>query len=492
LVLRLGGKLAVAIAFVVPLVVLLATVRTSVGFWDTGDLQTVAWIAGIPYPTGYPLYVIVGWIWTHALPLASVAARLNALSAVAIAAGSSLVCATALLLDVAAILAIAAGWTFAFAHTIWYRATYADVHPLGFVVAFAAIALAVRWQRRGEERALMAAIVLAGVAVALDNTTVLILVGGAIIALARRPPLRQSAIAIAAAALIVVIAYAYLPLRSAQVTAARIDPTLALGVPPGRPFWDDHHPSTVDGFRALVTGTEWSAGSALAHILSLDALRKTEDRFGPELATDLPASLVVIAGVGLAFAAVNDAIIVLGLVIAALLPALFGATYPPEADPERYSFMLYAVVVIGVALAFDRAIRSVIPARVPIATGIAVAAFALTIGLEISHAGDLLVFRIDTEAADMASDVAANTADGAVVVAPWDYATPLAYRAYVEHAFGRRIVLVGFPEDYTDGYADWLQRGQVAIVAKKPPSIPGFRARVVHVGDPSVYELLPR
>ena len=41
---------------------LLATVRTSVGFWDTGDLQTVAWIGGIPYPTGYPLYVVAGWL----------------------------------------------------------------------------------------------------------------------------------------------------------------------------------------------------------------------------------------------------------------------------------------------------------------------------------------------------------------------------------------------------------------------------------------------
>ena len=37
--LRLHGPRAVAIAFAVPLVVLLASVRTSVGFWDAGDLQ---------------------------------------------------------------------------------------------------------------------------------------------------------------------------------------------------------------------------------------------------------------------------------------------------------------------------------------------------------------------------------------------------------------------------------------------------------------------
>src|SRR5665213_2008850 len=72
---RLQGALTVAIAFVVPLVVLLGSVRTSVGFWDTADLQTVTWIAGIPYPTGYPGYVAIGWLWAHVVPCAPVAAR---------------------------------------------------------------------------------------------------------------------------------------------------------------------------------------------------------------------------------------------------------------------------------------------------------------------------------------------------------------------------------------------------------------------------------
>src|ERR1700681_1556953 len=163
--------MTLVIAFVVPLAVLLSSVRTSVGFWDTADLQTVAWIAGIPYPTGFPGYVVIAWLWTHALPFASVAARVNALSGCAVAGGAATIRALALLFAVLPALAILAAWTFAFAHVIWVRATYADVHPLGFALAFVAIALALYWVRRDDARALATGIVLAGVALAVDNTT---------------------------------------------------------------------------------------------------------------------------------------------------------------------------------------------------------------------------------------------------------------------------------------------------------------------------------
>ncbi|HEY6236742.1 MAG TPA: DUF2723 domain-containing protein, partial [Candidatus Elarobacter sp.] len=201
--LRLHGTRTVAVAFAVPLVVLLASVRTSVGFWDIGDLQTVVWIAGIPYPTGFPGYVVIGWLWTHALPFGSVAARVNALSAVAVAGGAATITAVALLFEALPLVAILGGWTFAFAHTVWFRASYADVHPVGFAVAFVAVALAVRWALRGDRRALGTGIVLAGTAVAIDNTTVLILFGGVVVTLARRWPARVVAGGLAAAVVIV-------------------------------------------------------------------------------------------------------------------------------------------------------------------------------------------------------------------------------------------------------------------------------------------------
>jgi hypothetical protein len=503
--LRLTGPVTVAIAFAVPLVVLLASVRTSVGYWDTGDLQTVAWIAGIPYPTGFPGYVIVGWLWTHLLPLGSVAARLNALSAVAIASGAATVAATALLFEVLPAVAILAGTTFAFANAVWLRGTYADVHPLGFAVAFAAVALAVRWVLRGDERALATGIVLAGAAVAIDNTAVLILSGGVVATLARRWPLPVVARSLAIAVLIVGAAYAYLPLRSAYVTAHRADPTLALGIPPGRPFWDDHHPSTREGFRSLVAGTEWGPGETLAVLFTPAVVRRAADRFGAEVSADEPQGLLIVALIGLGFVVAQAPVIGLGLILTASVPALFGAAYPAEADPERYVLALYAVTALGVAVAADRTVRAFGRARPAVALGVVCALLAVVCANDLLRGRDLFAYRAtrvpsslaslfayraNAEASELGTRVATSTRDDAVVVAPWDWATALAYRAYVEQTFGRRIVVCALAHEHLDEYAGWMRDRQVTIVSEGTPNLPGYRTRRLTDGNPQVYEVL--
>jgi hypothetical protein len=488
--LRLHGT--IALAFAVPLIVLLTSVRTSVGFWDTGDLQTVAWIAGIPYPTGYPGYVMLAWLWMHAVPIASPAARLNALSAIAIAFGSATICALALLFEVVPLLAVLGGWTFAFAHVVWLRGTYADVHPVGFVTALVAFALAVVWTLRGDARALAGAIVIAGLAVAIDNTTVLVLAGGVVAALGRPWPWRAAVPAASAALLIVVAAYAFLPLRSAYVTSHRLDPTLALGIPAGRPFWDDHHPATVAGFRSLVAGTEWGPHETLIQIISPGAVRAAIERFGGELNDDEPEGMLLAAVVGIGFIAARAPLIGLGLVLAAVLPALFGASYPAEADPERYAFAAYAVAGLGIAVAADRIVHAFGRDRAAPVLGIVAALLTVAVVRDAVRAGDLYAVRADDAAAALGARVTANTRDGAVVIAPWDWATPLAYRAYVEHGFGRRIVVCALPRDYAEHYEAWAALGQVAILSYGAPDIPGYHFRLLSGGMPQVYEILAR
>src|SRR4051812_30752293 len=49
-------------------------------FDDTLEFQTVAPTFGIAHPTGYPLYTILGGIWTHLFPVGTWAGRLNLLS----------------------------------------------------------------------------------------------------------------------------------------------------------------------------------------------------------------------------------------------------------------------------------------------------------------------------------------------------------------------------------------------------------------------------
>lgn len=491
MLLRLHGPRAVAIAFAVPLVVLVASVRTSVGFWDAGDLQTVVWIPGIPYPTGFPGYVLIGWLWTHALPFGSVAARVNALSAVSVAFGAATVTALALLFEALPLLAILGGWTFAFAHTVWFRATYADVHPLGFAVAFVAVVLAVRWALRGEPRVLGAGIALAGAAIAIDNTTVLILFGGVVVALARRWPLRTAASGIAVATVIVIAAYAYLPARSAYVSAHALDPTLALGIPPGRPFWDDHHPATRAGFRSLVAGEEWGPHETLATLFTPHAVGQAVERFGFFFNEDEPQGLPVVALIGLAFIAAQSPAVALGLLLAGVVPALFGASYPAEADPSRYVFALYAVAGAGIAVAADRTARAFGRERPRVALGTVAALLTVVIVRDVALGADIFARRGDTEARDLGDRVAASTRDGAVVVAVWDWATPLAYKAYVERGLGRRIVVTALPNDYLEKYGTWMRRGQLAIVSDGAPQLHGYRTHLLAAGTPQVYEILP-
>ena len=489
--LRFRTRIAIAIAFAVPLVGLLATVRTSVGFWDTGDLQTVAWIAGIPYPTGFPLYVVAGWLWTHAIPLASVAARLNALSAVAIAGGAAAVCAIALLCDVTAPIAVLAGWTFAFSAPVWLRATYADVHPLGFALAFAALVCTVRWVQRGERRDLTAAIVTGAIAIGVDNTSVLILAGCAIVALQRRLPLKTVAAAAAGGLLIVGAAYALLPVRSAQVTAARLDPTLALGVAPGRPFWDDHHPSSLDGFVSLVGGSAFSPGATLRSMASTKALVAGAAHYAPLVTADFPFGLALAAPLGLVLRARRQPLLALGLAVAGAVPALFGTSYRAEADPGRYAFALYAVCALGIAFAASEAARLFRGRSRLVAQAALALVLAAVTGNDIARSGDVWTQRDDRSAVAWGEEVAELTRSDAIVVAPWLYATPLAYRDYVEGAFGSRILVCGWAPDYAASYGRWSRERQLVIVADGPPQIPGHQLRVLSAGFPGVYEVLP-
>ena len=119
-------------------------------------------------------------------------------------------------------------------------------------------------------------------ALAIDNTTVLALPGLAIVVLGA--PRRRCAPALRL--------WRWPPRFVAPSTrifrcAARrsprsaLDPTLALGLPPGRPFWDDGHPATGPAFVRVVTGASSRPHRALrGDVRAADTLRRSR-RFVP-------------------------------------------------------------------------------------------------------------------------------------------------------------------------------------------------------------------
>ncbi len=105
---------------------------------DGGDLIAAAMIWGVPHPSGYPTYCLLGRLFAL-LPLGNIARRFNLFSAAAAAAGVALTCATALhLLDRAsmratwrnAAIALLAALACAAGPTLWSQGTIAEVYAL--------------------------------------------------------------------------------------------------------------------------------------------------------------------------------------------------------------------------------------------------------------------------------------------------------------------------------------------------------------------------
>jgi hypothetical protein len=485
---RLRSTSAILAAFAVPLVVYVASLRGDVSFWDTGDLQTVPYILGIPYPTGFPGFVLVGWLWTHAIPVGAVAWRMNLLTAVASAGTVAALVALLLTAEITAGVALAAAALFAFANLPWDHATYVDVHPVSFCVVAWASVFALRWQRAG--RPADAAAVLAGVVtgLAFDNTTVLLLPGLLLLSLVRRPPLGATLRGLAIAALVLVAVYAYLPLRSAQVTALRLDPTLQLGIPPGRPFWDDGHPATLAGFVHVVAGARFAPHHALFAMLGSTAVGRVLSDFGPRAERDLGAPVLWLALFGGALWWWRAPLVLGALVLFAIVPLLFIFAYPSESDTGRY--FLAGYFGLAALAAYGAQALGALPTAPRVAASlVGLVLVVAVLAADVRQTSSLFRQPTDPGASEWISRVRLLTPPNAVVVAPWLYATSLGYGAYVEHVLGDRIIVTADPKEYVGKYRDWLRARPVVVVSDGDETFGGFTQRVLDVGSPHLYAL---
>src|SRR5215213_3410575 len=101
----------------------MATLLPGIGSGDTAEFQRVAPTLGVAHPTGYPLYTMLGWLWSH-LPLGGTPAwRMNLFSAAtaALAVGALFLAARAL--GQARSVAAAVALTLAVSSTFWSQAT---------------------------------------------------------------------------------------------------------------------------------------------------------------------------------------------------------------------------------------------------------------------------------------------------------------------------------------------------------------------------------
>lgn len=133
---KTGERLLALGVALAALLVYLRTLAPTVLPADSGEFQFAAPLLGLVHPTGYPLYLLLGKLWTLLMPVGDIAYRMNLLSAVCSAAAVGALFLLCRRLGLAPASSAAAALLFAVSRTFWSQAVRAEVYALNslFVV----------------------------------------------------------------------------------------------------------------------------------------------------------------------------------------------------------------------------------------------------------------------------------------------------------------------------------------------------------------------
>jgi hypothetical protein len=160
------------------------TVAPTVLPGDYAEFQMSAAVLGVPHPTGYPLYILLGKLFTL-LPVGDVAYRVNLSSALYMAGASAFLCAIALRLltlkerrapTVTTLLMCSFGAAFfALSPTVWSMALVARSYALNALLVALVIYSLISWRHTDRARWFYAACFFIGLGMVHHATTYLLL-----------------------------------------------------------------------------------------------------------------------------------------------------------------------------------------------------------------------------------------------------------------------------------------------------------------------------
>jgi len=182
--------------FAISLGVFLYYMCPSVTLQDSGELVTGAYRFGVPHPSGYPLWALLGWIWRHFVQIGDPAAQITSFSACTGAAVVALMTiltkrATLVLLNAvpwrtpleplaARILSLCAGLCaglmFAFNRGVWLWSCVPEMRILSVFMYMLTAFLCFKWMMQPERRGLLlTAVFIFGLGIANHQTTTVML-----------------------------------------------------------------------------------------------------------------------------------------------------------------------------------------------------------------------------------------------------------------------------------------------------------------------------
>lgn len=206
------------------LVLYVATLAPDVVGGDAGEFQFVPYVLGIPHHTGYPLYTLLGKLWSL-IPLGSVAFRMNLLSAVFAAATVAIVYLAAVEMTRKLAPALLASTSLAVTQLFWLWGTVAGVRSSTALMTALVLYLTIRWQIRSEagadgpsaRRAFLYLALAYGAALAHHRSAILLALPLALFVLTVNARMLLSASTMARSVLLFALplaTYLYLPIRS--------------------------------------------------------------------------------------------------------------------------------------------------------------------------------------------------------------------------------------------------------------------------------------
>jgi hypothetical protein len=442
--LRLAPVLVVAVA---ALAAARLALLPGVAFWDTGELQTVGPVLGTAHPTGFPTYVLLGWLASVVLqPLGEPAFRMNLLSALCLAGAAGLTVDLVRALTRSTVLGMMAGLGLALTQVAWAIGTHAEAHALHLALVALILRLLVAWEERARtsgvegvdghrdrgDRFLLGAAIVFGLSVGNHSLTLLLSPAVGLYVLTVDPRIwRRGRFVLGCAAALgitIVLVYLELPLRAGLLRAPLVY---------GRP-------DTWDGFWYVTLGEQFR-GSLVDPFG--DPWRKAGELVGRAFAQLGP--LVPLVPIAFVATAARHPRYALLTAIALGLTCFFAASYA-NADIGRYYVVpvliawTWLAILAGVAVDWLAAavrlpgLRRTNGPRAGVAgifaVGVAAALLAPT-ALDLSTRFAAVDESRDRSAAGWTDHALATMAPDAVIVSWWSYSTPLWYAQRVE---GRR------------------------------------------------------
>ncbi len=413
------GPVAVGVA---ALVATRIAMLPGVGFWDTAELQTVAPLLGTAHPTGYPTYVLLGWLANLVLaPFGEPALRMNIFSGLCVAVAAAVTADLVRVLGRSAVIGVAAGLGLAFATLAWRIGLQAEAHSLHLALTAILFRVLVAWEIGRRDRTLVIAAVVFGLSVGNHSLSLLLIPPIALYVFAVEPSIihRPRFIAGCAIALLVTVVAIFLelPLRAGPFRAP-----LVYG-----------HPETWDGFWYVALAEQFR-GSVIDPFGDLpgklaDLIGRSARAFGP-IAPLLPLGLLATAMMRPRYALLSATTVA--------ITCFFAASYD-NADIERYylvplliAWTWLAMLVAGLATMVGRNLGEGRRHPDPIMAVVLAVAVLIPTAVDVPARYRVIDRSRDTGAEQWVDRVLLRMAPDAVIVSWWSYSTPLWYAQLIQ------------------------------------------------------------